>query len=171
MSEPVWARAQRRLHWGMAALVAAGFAIGLIMVDLPISALAAKILAYQLHKSLGLLVLPLLAWRLWLRARRAAPSAGRAARIGQGALYALLLAVPLLGYLVASLAPGGVPTTLFLVIPVPHLLATDPALHAALVPIHRAAAWALVVLAIGHAGLAVAHHRAGRRELRAMWRG
>jgi cytochrome b561 len=155
----------------MAALVAACFGIGLIMVDLPIRALAAKILAYQLHKSLGLLLPPLLAWRLWLRARHVAPPASRAARIGQGALYALLLAVPLLGYLVASAAPGGVPTTLFLLIPVPHALATDPALHAALVPIHRAAAWALVGLALGHAALAVAHHRAGQPTLRAMWRG
>ena len=41
-----WSRAQRRLHWAVAGLVVAGFAIGIIMVALPLTQLLAKILAY-----------------------------------------------------------------------------------------------------------------------------
>ena len=62
-------------------------------------------MAYQIHKSLGLLVIALtalrLVWRLW----RGRPGweeelpawQRRAAEAGHGLLYALLLAVPLLG--------------------------------------------------------------------------
>ena len=68
-----WSRAQRRLHWAVAGLVVAGFAIGIIMVALPLTQLLAKILAYQAHKTIGLLVPPLVLWRLVLRARRGRP--------------------------------------------------------------------------------------------------
>jgi cytochrome b561 len=171
-----WSAAQRRLHWAVAALVAAAFALGLVMVALPLTRLLEKILAYQAHKTIGLLVPPLVLWRLWLRARRGrpAPEAAmppwqrRAAAAGQAALYALLLLVPLLGYLAASTAPGAIGTTLFLVIPVPHLLAPDAALYALIRPLHQGAAWALVGLAAGHAAAAVAHHRRGHGVLRAM---
>lgn len=163
-----WSPWQRRLHWWTAGLVALALLLALAMVNLPKSQLLLTFLAYQLHKSLGLLVLAFAILRLALRARRAAapleglpPGGRRLARVGQGLLYALLLAVPLLGWLVAQTAPGPVPTTLFLVIPVPHLLGPDPALHAWLRPAHLVAAWLLVALAAGHAALALRHHRAG----------
>ena len=174
-----WSRGQRWLHWAVAALVLTGFAVGLVMVSLPLTRLLAKILAYQLHKSLGLLVPPLVLWRLWLRARRGRPEEDaaipawqrRAASAVHVVLYALLLVVPLLGYLSASTAPGQIETTLFLVIPVPHLLAPDEALFRTLRGIHQALAWTLVLLAAGHAAMALRHHLHGRATLRRMWRG
>ena len=57
--QAAWSAAQRRLHWAMAALVFVNFLLALVMVALPLSALLAKILTYQLHKSLGLLLIPL----------------------------------------------------------------------------------------------------------------
>ena len=169
---PRWTRGQRRLHWWSAGLLLLAFALSFLMTALPFSQLLAKFLAYQLHKTFGLLVLALLAWRLVLR-RRAVPahpglSPGhrRAARVGQGVLYGLLLVVPLLGYLTAQLAPGPVPTTLFLVIPVPHILAPDPVLFGWVRPVHQAAAWALVIAACGHAAMAWWHRRQGIDLLR-----
>lgn len=161
----------------MAALVCGAFVLGLVMAALPLSALLAKLVAYQLHKSLGLLVPALTLWRLGLRMRRGRPAPDspawqrRAAALGHGALYLLLLVVPALGYLVASAAPGQIPTTLFLLIPVPHLLAPDEASFATLRRVHETLAWALVMLAAGHAAMALGHHRAGRDTLRRMWRG
>lgn len=160
----------------MAALVFSGFAIGLVMVALPLSQLLAKIIAYQLHKTIGLLVALLVLWRLALRARRGRPAEDdaipawqrRAAGVGHAALYALLIVVPVLGYLSASTAPGQIPTTLFLVIPVPHLLPPDAAAYAALRTVHRILAWTLVLLAFGHAGAAAVHHWHGRQTLRLM---
>lgn len=172
-----WSAAQRRLHWGVAVLVLTAFAIGLVMVRLPLTLLLEKIIAYQVHKSLGLLVPPFVLWRLWLRARRGRPAeeAGippwqrHAAAAGHVMLYLLMLVVPALGYLAASTAPGQIETVLFLLVPVPHLLEADEALYNVIRPIHQAAAWTLVLLAAGHAAAALRHHLMGRRTLARMW--
>lgn len=178
MSEasPRWSLAQRRLHaWG-GILVVLTFALSLAMVALPMSQLLAKFLAYQLHKSFGLLVLIVTLARLLLRWRRTAPELTelsprmrRAARLGQAVLYSLLLVVPCLGYLTAQAAAGPVPTTLFLFIPVPHLLDPNPALYAWIRPIHQFAAWSLIVLAGAHVALAVRHQLQGVPVLRRIW--
>lgn len=160
----------------MALLVVLAFAIGLVMVALPLTQLLAKIIAYQVHKTIGLLVPPLVLWRLWLRARRGRPAEQpglpawqhRAAAAGHAVLYALLIVVPVLGYLSASTAPGQIETVMFLLIPIPHVLEPDEATYEALRLLHLVLAWSLVVLAAGHAAVAVAHHRRGRAELRAM---
>ena len=172
-----WSVAQRRLHWAMAALVFFNFLLALVMVELPLSALFAKILTYQLHKSLGLLLIPLWAWRLLLLLRRGRPASVTlpgwqqgAARLGQGVLYALLMAVPVLGFLSAAAAPVAVETVFFLILPIPHPFAPDQALYDVLRPLHQGAAWGLVVLALGHAAMAIHHHRRGLQILRLMLR-
>jgi cytochrome b561 len=176
--QAAWSLAQRRLHWAMAALVFVNLLLALVMVALPLSALLAKILTYQLHKSLGLLLIPLWVWRLWLLARRGRPasvalpaSQQSAARLGQAVLYALLIAVPVLGFLSAAAAPIGVETVFFLILPIPHPFAPDQALYDVLRPLHQGAAWGLVVLALGHGAMAIHHHRQGLPTLRLMWRG
>lgn len=173
-----WSRLQRRLHWWSAAFILAGFALAWVMVAVPLSALLEKFLLYQAHKTLGLTVLLLVLWRLALRARRGRPAweadlpdwQARAAGAVHGALYALALAVPALGYFVAATAPQQVPTLFLLVIPVPHVVGPDEAAFAVLRATHRAAAILLVVLAAGHAAMALRHHLAGRPTLRRMWR-
>ena len=176
--QAAWSVAQRRLHWAMAGIVFVNFVRALVMVALPLSALFAKILTYQLHKSLGLLLIPLWAWRLWFLARRGRPAPVTlpgwqqgAARLGQGALYALLIAVPVLGFLSAAAAPVAVETVFFLILPIPHPFPPDQALYDLLRPLHQGAAWALIVLALGHGAMAIHHHRKGLPILRLMWRG
>ncbi|MCA3277980.1 MAG: cytochrome b/b6 domain-containing protein [Roseomonas sp.] len=176
--QAAWSVAQRRLHWAMAALVFVNFLLALVMVALPLSALLAKILTYQLHKSLGLLLIPLWVWRLWLLWRRGRPAPitlpgwqHNAARWGQGVLYALLIAVPVLGFLSAAAAPIGVETVFFLILPIPHPFPPDQALYDVLRPLHQGAAWGLVVLALGHGAMAIHHHRQGLPILWLMWRG
>jgi cytochrome b561 len=95
----------------------------------------------------------------------------RAAAWMHAALYGLLLVVPALGYLTAATAPAQVPTLFLGVIPVPHLVGTDPAWFAVLRQVHRALAILLVALAATHALAALANHRRGQRGLVAMWRG
>lgn len=178
-SEPAgWRQTQRRLHWLSAALVVCNAALAYWMVALPLTDLLAKFLAYQLHKSVGLLILLLLIWRLALRAwsGRPAPAAipgwqRRAASAVQVLLYVLLGAVPVAGYLTAAAAPGSVPTTFFLLMVVPRVFGPDAALYAWLRPLHLALALALLGLALGHAAAAVLHHRKGRDVLMLMWRG
>lgn len=174
-----WSLAQRRLHWLTASLVVVTALLAPLMVALPFERLLEKFLAYQLHKSFGLLIPPLLAVRLLLRVRRGRPVADasippwqrRAASTVHALLYALLLVVPTLGLLTAASAPGGMPTLLFLVIPIPHPIGPDEAHFAILRALHIAMALLLLTLAAGHTLVAVAHHREGRTVLRAMWRG
>jgi len=179
VDERGWGWTQRGMHWASAMLVLLGFVVGWIMVAVPFRPLLLKFALYQAHKTIGLLVLALTLGRLVLRGMRgrAAWDAGlsplqrRLARLGQGVLYGLLLAVPVLGYLTAAAAPIRIPTLLFGVIAVPHVIGVDAAVFAWLRPIHRGAAVALVGLACGHAMMAISHHRAGRDVLRRMWRG
>lgn len=174
-----WSRPQRRLHWSTAVLVVLGFVVAWVMVALPLSQLLLKFLLYQLHKTIGLLVLGLTLVRLPIRLLRGRPAweadlpawqqhaAGRVHLV----LYVLLLVVPVLGYLTAATAPAQVPTLFLGVINVPHVVGVDPAAFAWLRPLHRALAILLIVLATGHAAVAVLHHRRGRRVLIGMWRG
>lgn len=149
------------------------------MVAVPLNQLLAKFLLYQVHKTIGITVVLLVAARLLLRLRRGRaawdadlpPRQRRLAGAMHGLLYGLMIVVPVLGYLVAATAPAQVPTFYLLLINVPHLLATNEHSYSVLMPLHRALAILLVALGIGHAGMAVLHHRRGRDTLRRMWRG
>jgi cytochrome b561 len=173
-----WRRSQRRLHWWTAGFVFAAFPLGWLMIAVPLRELLLKFLLFQLHKTIGLTVFGLVVYRLCLRARvgrpdwdPALPEWQRQAAWGMHVmLYALLLAVPALGYLTAALAPARIPTLFLGVVPVPHLLSPDAHWFAIVRPVHRWAAVLLVSAAIGHAGAALEHHRRGRPVLRQMWR-
>ena len=154
-----WNSAQRLLHWATAVLVVCGFAIAFIMVALPLRELLLKFTLYQVHKSIGLLVLLAVLARLLLRLMRGRPAPegssrwqARAALVGHAALYLLLLAVPALGYCVASTASLRVPTRFLGLIALPDPFGPNPALFAVLRPLHRGLAIALVALAAGHRG-------------------
>jgi cytochrome b561 len=173
-----WSLAQRTLHWATAVLVVGGFVLAFVMVALPLRELLLKFRLYQVHKSIGLLVLLTVLARLLLRLAQGRPAQdpmprwqARAASVGHGALYALLLAVPALGYLVASSAALRVPTRFLGLIALPDPIGPDPALFAVLRPLHRGLAIALVVLATGHALVAVYHHLRHGTVLRRMWFG
>ncbi len=118
----------------------------------------------QAHLSLGALVFALTLLRLGLRLSSAAlpppaamtPAARRAARLVQAALYALLILLPVSGYL--KLAALGFQVVLFGVLPLPPL-PFDPAVAAAARALHVAAAALLGLLLMGHIGAAVFHAR------------
>ncbi|HBH26438.1 MAG TPA: hypothetical protein DDX54_03445 [Rhodospirillaceae bacterium] len=120
----------RVAHWATAGLVALQAALGLAMESL-------GPLAYLAHLGVGCLILALTLWRLALR--RAAtdwPEAhgGWPARVGHGALYALLMVVPLAGLAAFVLSSH------------------------ALAEVHEWCAFCLLALVAGHVGM-VAWHR------------
>ena len=171
-----WSLSQRLLHWSIALLVFLTFGLGLWMVALPLERLTEKFFAYQYHKSFGLVVLGLMAWRVALRLTRGRPAdeaslpewQKRAASAGHLLLYALLIVVPVLGYLSACASPVEVPTTLFLQVLVPHVIGQNEALYNLIRPVHEVLAWSLVLLALGHGAMAVKHHIGGLPTLRRM---
>ena len=98
--------ATRLLHWGMALLVAVMIGLGK-RIDAMEPGLA-NLWLYSLHKSLGLVVLALVVLRLvWHRiSPPPRPMGGGwqalAARIVHAAIYLLLLAIPLSGWIASS---------------------------------------------------------------------
>lgn len=172
-----WSQGLRHLHWWTAGFVLLAFPLGWLMVAVPLRALLTKFLLYQLHKTIGITVFGLALCRLGIRARVKRPDwdpqlpewQRRTAWSMHAGLYALLLAVPVLGYLTAALAPARVPTLFLGLIPIPHLLSPDPQWFAAIRQAHRWAAILLVAAAVGHAGAALEHHRRGRPVLKRMW--
>jgi cytochrome b561 len=101
-----------------------------------------------------------LAWRLmfppppWLEGMSSAMKF--AAHAGHWALYALMVVIPLTGWLMSS--AKGFQTVWFGVLPLPDLLAKDKALGEQLAQLHWALNVGLLLLIAGHAGAALWHH-------------
>ena len=157
-----WPALSKALHWLIAVLILVMAWLGLTMGDLPNG--PDKIATYALHKSLGLSILALVALRLlWrLYAGAPAPLAGtprwqeRIAALTHLALYALLLAMPLSGWLLNSAA--GFPLQWFGLFNLPALAGRDEALHALAGQVHELLFWALAALVVLHAAAALHHH-------------
>lgn len=107
-----WGVVSRALHWGMAGLILFQLALGVWMVRVP--DLIRRFDLTQLHKSWGtvvfLLALLRILWRALAPARPALPAAmpvwqRRAAGASHLALYALMLLLPLSGWILASASP------------------------------------------------------------------
>lgn len=174
-----WSKAQRRLHWLVAGGILFDFALAWVMTRLGDHQALLKFAAYQVHKNVGLLVLAAVVARLALLMARGRPplpadlseTNRRLAVAGHVALYVLLVAVPILGYLTNSTSPSRIPVFFLLAIPLPNLTPASEAWYEFLVQLHRIAGIALFATAFAHALIAVVHHRRGSPILRRMWRG
>jgi cytochrome b561 len=162
------------LHWLTAILVFGLLALGLWMVDLPFG--LPKLQAYAWHKWMGLSVLVLtiarLAWR-WQVLPPALPGTvtaweRRIAPFSHGTLLALLIVLPLSGWLMSS--AGGVTVYWFGIVPLPDLLPRDQGLFERLRTLHHWLAWVLMAVLTLHLA-AVVRHDVLRRDgiFRRMW--
>lgn len=150
------------LHWLIAAAIVALFALGFYMHGLELSPLKLRLFSY--HKWGGVCVFALavlrLAWRIGHRPPplpAAMPRLERAvAHAGHHLLYLLMFAIPLIGWLASS--AKGYTTVLFGVLPLPDLLAPDPALADRLIQLHWAVNLLLAAVVAGHAAAALRHH-------------
>ncbi|UPG85160.1 cytochrome b/b6 domain-containing protein [Luteibacter aegosomatis] len=162
----------RWLHWLMALLVVAGACVALLREE--VSGRALRLWLLEGHRHIGLLVLLLFAVRLALRLTlRGAPPVPMPAflRLCAGfthaLLYALLLAMPLLGWALSSAADQ---TIHFFGFTLPHIVAADDDLADRLQAWHVDVAWVLLGVACLHAGAALWHHLVRRDGvLRRMW--
>lgn len=151
----------RSLHWLMALLLASLVSLGVYMTDLPLS--PEKFQYYAWHKWAGVTAFALVCARLLWRLAHPAPalpptlstSARWAAHAGHLALYGLMIAIPLTGWLMSS--AKGVQTVWFGVLPIPDLLARDKTLGHALAEVHEALNWTMVALVAGHVVAALFH--------------
>lgn len=157
-----WGVVSKTLHWLVVALILAMAWLGLTMGDLPNG--PDKIATYALHKSIGLSILALVALRLLWRLYAGAPAPladtprwqARIAGVTHVALYVLLLALPLSGWLLNSAA--GFPLQWFGLFNLPAIAGKDQGLHALAEQVHEWLFWTLVLVAVAHAAAAIHHH-------------
>lgn len=150
------------LHWLIALLILAALPLGLTMTGMDLS--PQKLKFYAWHKWLGVTLFGLAALRLLWRAGHPAPPwpqtmpawQRRAAHGLHWALYVLMLAIPLAGWLMSS--AKGFQTVYLGVLPIPDLLAKDEALGGILAGVHAALAYALIALLVVHVAAALKHH-------------
>jgi cytochrome b561 len=173
-SDDRWGGVSIGLHWLIFLLVVGMGTVGLIMTDLPTSPF--KVQVYALHKSFGLTVFALtllrMLWRLLAGVPKPVPGSpawqNALATLTHGALYALLLAIPLSGWLFNSAA--GFPLRWFGLFAVPRLSHFDPVLKAFARDTHETLFYVLATLVLVHAAAALYHHyRRHDRVLVRMW--
>lgn len=149
------------LHWVAALLIACNVALGLSMVGLPFG--PQKFRWYGWHKWIGITVFLVAAARLAWRALHPppapvamAPWQRRAASAAHGLLYALMLAVPVSGWIYSS--STGISVVYLGLVPLPDLVAKDRALAETLKAVHIGLNFALAALVFVHVGAALKHH-------------
>jgi cytochrome b561 len=156
------------LHWITALLMFAVLPLAWVMLNMPKEA-ESRGLLFTLHKSIGLTIFALVAFRLLWRARHPAPPLAeglppwiaRSAVTSHWLLYLILVGMPISGYLLT--AAGGYPISFFGLFNVPGLPkneALDRAATWAHVAVGQWAVYALILLHVG----ATAWHAAVRRD-------
>lgn len=158
------------LHWTMAALIIGMLGLGLYMVTLPIFEPATYTL-FQLHKSIGFVILALVALRLLWKITGITPDLPEntprwervAAHLGHISLYALMLLMPLTGWLLVSTSPLGLPSVFFNLFEVPHLpvpgfLGQKAEVSEFFTSVHGWAAYAFIAVILVHFGAALKHY-------------
>ncbi|MBV7477055.1 cytochrome b [Pseudomonas sp. PDM31] len=151
------------LHWGVALAVFGLFALGLWMIDLDYYSTWRKD-APELHKSIGLVLLGVMALRVLWRWISPPPPALQSysrltrmgATFGHLFLYFALFAVMIAGYLIST--AEGVGISVFGLFEVPALVSGLPDQADTAGVIHLYLAWALVIFSGLHALAALKHH-------------
>ncbi len=148
------------LHWLIAALVIVQFVLGVKAAGLPLS--LERLILLARHKSLGLtlfaLVILRLAWRIYSPPPPQPSQAPlrTAAQLSHGLLYALLLAMPIIGWLLSS--ASSLTVSWFGLFSLPNPVIPDRRLAHWMLLTHQTMAWLLLAVIILHIGAAFWHH-------------
>ncbi|MDE2053041.1 MAG: cytochrome b, partial [Gammaproteobacteria bacterium] len=157
-----WGALSQFLHWLIVALIAIQAALGLTGIMLPLGVQKLAVLAR--HKSIGITILGLAALRLLWRCLNPTPPLPSnlrpherfLARFTHAALYVLLFAMPLTGWIMSS--ARGFPVSWFSLFQLPDLVPKSETLYDAMVRTHAALAIALAVTVALHIAGAIKHH-------------
>src|ERR1700737_3594018 len=164
MQDPTlcYTRTAITLHWIIFVTVLCGWALGQYMTSLSFSPQKLRYVSW--HKWIGVSTFIFTVLRLAWRAYRPAPPLPstinalqrRAAIATHALLYALVIVIPISGWLFSSAL--GVPTVHLGLIQLPDFLHKDKALADVLRQVHATLNWTLLVLVCGHAAFALKHH-------------
>jgi cytochrome b561 len=167
-----YGRVARVFHWLTAALLLWQLSVAATMVRLPEGAWSHRLTSW--HEWTGVTILALvtarLVWRLIVPPPplEVAPLLRRGAHAVHAALYVLLFAIPITGYLMTNAL--GFPVEPYGLFTLPPLLGLDRPLGFRLLALHFWLAMALLALFCLHVGGALMHHFVLRDgTLRRMW--
>lgn len=146
-------------HWGVGLIIIGLLAVGLIMDDLP---KPDKYVVYGWHKAFGIIVLALVTLRFAWRMKKVPPALPASiphyqvviSKITHLALYCLMFAMPLVGWMMSS--AGGHPVSVF-GLPIPAIVEENKELGKLMHELHEWGAWALIALISLHIGAALYH--------------
>ncbi|MEP6907065.1 MAG: cytochrome b [Pseudoxanthomonas sp.] len=149
----------RVLHWLMAVMILSMLFIGVGMV----ASIAARPMLVDLHRPLGIAILLLVVVRLFNRLRHPPPPLPAdlpgwqvfAAKASHLLLYALMFAMPLIGW--SMLSAGGYPIVMFAGLQLPPIAPHDAGLYALLRGAHTWLAYLLYGTVLVHLGAALMH--------------
>jgi cytochrome b561 len=149
------------LHWLVAACVLTTAPVAIAMGR--VGKGPTQDMLYNFHKSLGVLILILMILRLINRLAVGAPIADpnivpwqkAVSSVVHTSLYALLFAMPVVGYIANS--AYGAPTPFFGLFNLPKLVADNEALATQLFTLHRWAGFLVIALVLMHVGAALYH--------------
>ena len=166
-STPAYTVTARTLHWITAVLVLIQIPLGILIVFAELGAWKDPL--YNLHKSIGATLIPIVLFRLYYRLTHPPvplppdiPEHQRLAAEGlHWTLYAVLVVQGMLGWIATSAYPAPIPV--FGLFEMPHIWREDRALSDQLFFFHRWLGIALAFLLVGHIGAALFHHF-GRKD-------
>jgi len=149
-------------HWVIVALVVLQFVLGIHAHGLPIS--LERLILLARHKSIGFTIFGLVVLRLCWRLYSPPPPMPTvpqplfriAARLSHGLLYALLLSMPVVGWLLSS--ASNLTVSWFGLFSLPNLVRPDRQLAHWLLFTHQSMAWLLLAVVTLHIGAALWHH-------------
>jgi cytochrome b561 len=162
MKSSAYSSFAKALHWVMALGIFGLVVLGSVMSDMDFS--PEKLQYFSWHKWAGVTVFMLVWIRLLWRLISPPPpnpesmsvNMQRLAHAGHLALYALMLIIPITGWLMSS--AKGVPTVWFGIVQLPDVIGKDKALGHLLEDVHGTLSWTLVTLVAGHIAAALKHH-------------
>lgn len=156
-----WGSLAQLLHWVIVALIIVQAYLGLTAAG---QSLAKRLGTLAVHKSVGITILGLavlrLAWR-WMNPTPPLPNDLKPyermlAHFTHGALYVLLFAMPLSGWMMSS--ARGFPVSWFNRVQLPDLVPKSKPLYDAMLQTHDLLAWALAAVVVLHVAAALKHH-------------
>jgi cytochrome b561 len=157
---PAYTVTARVLHWITAVLILLAIPLGVISAN----ELGGPNWLYDLHRSLGAVLIPVVIARLISRCMHPPMPLSKdisglqrqAAHVMHWALYALLIAQPLVGWMATSAYPA--PIWVFGWFELPPIWFENRALSEQLFSVHRLIGIAMACLVTAHVGAALFHH-------------
>jgi cytochrome b561 len=152
----------RLLHWLTAILVLIMIPVGIVMANLEGG--PTKDFLYNLHRSVGALLLPIVLVRLAYRVAHPAPPLPAdlpvllrwAAHANHWGLYALLIIQPLVGWIATSAYRA--PVSFFWLFELPPIWPVNRAFSEQAFTVHRVIGVVIALLVCAHIGAALYHH-------------